>query len=186
MRSLLGIAALNFVVHGQERQGKPETTPPSTTMPCHPRLPAELLDYIVDFLDTAIALRHCCLVSKSWIPRARRHLFAIVEFYSPEHLRPWTTTFTDPSTSPACYTTFLTLSCPTVADGKRTDGLQPFPTPYRFDLLCGHFRDSTLVFVSMRSTKCTLVRRSTRSDFPGHRPLGSPKPSRCYLWVQLS
>jgi hypothetical protein len=55
-----------------------------STMP-NPYLPAELLDHVVDLLhDTEDALRSCCLVSKSWIPRTRRHLFADIEFYTAE------------------------------------------------------------------------------------------------------
>jgi hypothetical protein len=47
----------------------------------NPHLPAELLDHVVDHLhDTKLALRSCCLVSKSWIPRTRKHLFANINF----------------------------------------------------------------------------------------------------------
>ena len=43
----------------------------------HPHLPPELLDHIVDCLhDSEDALRACCLVSKPWISRTRKHLFA--------------------------------------------------------------------------------------------------------------
>ena len=48
-----------------------------------PYLPAELLDYIVDHLhDTKDALKSCGLLSKSWIPRTRRRLFANILFCS--------------------------------------------------------------------------------------------------------
>ena len=81
----------------------------------NPSLPAELLDRIVDFLyDSRSALKSCCLVSKSWIPRTRVHLFASVAFYTPESLRSWRKAFPDPSTSPACYTRLLTIHCPQV------------------------------------------------------------------------
>ncbi|KAF9644347.1 hypothetical protein BDM02DRAFT_3103092, partial [Thelephora ganbajun] len=47
----------------------------------HPYLPPETLDYIVDFLhDNRETLEQCCLVSKSWVPRARKHLFADIKF----------------------------------------------------------------------------------------------------------
>jgi len=76
-----------------------------------PRLPAELLDYIVDHLhDTEDALRNCCLVSKSWIPRTRKHLFAEVRFGGPGDLDAWEETF--PSTSPGRYTKTLTIDQP--------------------------------------------------------------------------
>jgi hypothetical protein len=89
-----------------------------TTM-TDPHLPTELLDHIVDILhDTKDALRNCCLVSKSWIPRTRRHLFADVALSTTKHLESWKQTFPDPSTSPAHYTNTLSIdcSCVTAAD----------------------------------------------------------------------
>ena len=74
-------------------------------------LPAELLDHIVDHLDTICALRSCCLVSKSWIPRARRHLFAKIKFDTRQKLHSWKRTFPDPLTSPACYANTLSIDC---------------------------------------------------------------------------
>jgi hypothetical protein len=83
----------------------------ATTMP-PPHLPAELLDHTVDHLhDARIALKSCCLVSKSWVPRTRKHLFAEVEFNS-QNLQSWKTTFPDPFISPACYTKDLVVRCP--------------------------------------------------------------------------
>ncbi|KAF9645264.1 hypothetical protein BDM02DRAFT_3073690, partial [Thelephora ganbajun] len=54
-----------------------------TTMssPHQSHLPPEILDYIVDLLhDEPETLKQCCLVSKSWVSRTRKHLFANVEF----------------------------------------------------------------------------------------------------------
>jgi hypothetical protein len=69
-----------------------------------PHLPAEMLDHIVDHLhNTQDALRNCCLVSKSWIPRTRTHLFADIRFRTSENLRSWKGAFPDPSTCPARY-----------------------------------------------------------------------------------
>ena len=84
------------------------------------RLPEELLDDIVDLLhDSGDTLKSCCLVSKLWIPRARKYLFATIKF-TPEDLQLWKTTFPDPSTSPACYTKALLLKFPlTVAAADR-------------------------------------------------------------------
>ena len=77
------------------------------------RLPAETLDRIVDHLhDTKNALRNSCLVSKSWVPRTRKHLFANIEFCAADSLEPWKKTFPDPSTSPARYAKFLFINCP--------------------------------------------------------------------------
>jgi hypothetical protein len=80
-----------------------------------PHLPAETLDYIIDYLhDTQDALRNCCLVSKSCVPRARKHLFASVSFRTIKHLESWKETFPDPSTSPARYAKALSIDCPKV------------------------------------------------------------------------
>ena len=69
-----------------------------------PYLPAELLDHIVDHLhDSQDALRNCCLVSISWIPRTRRHLFADIKLTGKKNLNSWKHLFPDPSTSPARY-----------------------------------------------------------------------------------
>jgi len=75
-----------------------------------PHLPQEILDYVVDFLhDKPEALKECCLVSRSWVPRTRMHLFAEVDFRTEEDLESWKKTFPDPSTSPGCYTRTLTV-----------------------------------------------------------------------------
>ena len=70
----------------------------------NPNLPVEILDYIADYLhDTNDALRNCCLISKSWISRTRKHLFANIKFHVVEDVRSWKKMFPDPSTSPARY-----------------------------------------------------------------------------------
>ena len=76
-----------------------------------PHLPPELLDHIVDLLhDKNHALKNCCLVSKSWIPRARKHLFATIAFSSVRSLQSWEALFPDPLSSPACYTHTLSVA----------------------------------------------------------------------------
>ena len=76
----------------------------------NPDLSAELLDHIVDLLhDDEEALKACCLVSKSWIPGARKHLFANVKLHPLARLQAWKNTFPNPSTSPACYTKTLVI-----------------------------------------------------------------------------
>ncbi|KAF9789288.1 hypothetical protein BJ322DRAFT_975360, partial [Thelephora terrestris] len=43
------------------------------------RLPQEITDYILDLLhDEPKTLRQCCLVSRSWTPRTRKHIFGTV------------------------------------------------------------------------------------------------------------
>ena len=72
-------------------------------------LPLELLDLIVDELrDESTALKTCCAVSKSWIPRTRKHLFAHIKLNTrSSHIERWKETFPDPSNSPARYTRSL-------------------------------------------------------------------------------
>jgi hypothetical protein len=73
-------------------------------------LPAEILDYIVSYLhDKQDTLGNCSLVSKSWVPRTRKHLFAVIDFTSPETLELWEEMFPDPSTSPARYAKTLAV-----------------------------------------------------------------------------
>ena len=82
----------------------------------NPRLPAEMLDHIVDHLhDKRWALKQCCLVSKSWIPRTRKHLFANLVFTTVGTLQSWKNTFPVPSTSPAGYVKSLFISGPQAA-----------------------------------------------------------------------
>ena len=83
-----------------------------TSTQMSPRLPPEIFDYIVDLLhDKSETLRNCCLASKSWVPRARTHLFAEVAFRSLDDLKAWKQTFPDPVNSPACCTRSLIIGC---------------------------------------------------------------------------
>ena len=78
---------------------------PNQTTMLTPHIPSELLDQIVSLLrNSKRALMDCCLVSKSWVPHTRRHLFAVIRFDTGERLRSWKDTFPDPSTFPARYT----------------------------------------------------------------------------------
>jgi hypothetical protein len=80
-----------------------------------PYLPSEILDLVTDNLsDEPSTLKACCLVSKSWVPRTRRHLFASVLLDSDPNestttLDRWVETFPDPSNSPARYTRNLII-----------------------------------------------------------------------------
>ena len=91
---------------------KADTSSPAETTMSTRCLPAELLDHVVDHLhDTEDALRNCCLVSKSWIPRTRKHLFINVRFRAEEYLESRKEAFPDPLTSPARYTETLRIDC---------------------------------------------------------------------------
>ena len=101
-----------------------------------PRLPAEILDHVVDHLHgTDEALRNCCLVSKSWIPRSRKHLFADIRLPTEESLRSWKETFPDPSISPARYAKTLSVRYPQVVAAAEADNwIRGFSRVVRFTM----------------------------------------------------
>ena len=75
-------------------------------------LPPEILDLIVDHLHgEPTTLRACCLISKSWVPRSRMHLFAHVKF-AYTSIESWMKAFPDPLNSPAHYARALTIHDP--------------------------------------------------------------------------
>ena len=78
----------------------------------HPRLPQEISDYVVDLLqDEHETLKQCRLISKSWIPRARMHIFRVIRFESPNDPAAWTKTFPDPANSPGSLARCLHVAC---------------------------------------------------------------------------
>jgi hypothetical protein len=78
-----------------------------------PPLPADILDHVADHLhDKPETLKQCCLVSKSWIPRTRKHLFADIKLGAIRGLWSWKRTFPDPLTSPARYAKTLFVGSP--------------------------------------------------------------------------
>lgn len=79
-------------------------------------LPPEIRDLIVDLLrDDPAALKACCVVSKSWVPRTQKHIFAHVGFFLQSHVELWKKTFPDPSNSPARYTRSLSVRGSSIA-----------------------------------------------------------------------
>jgi len=90
---------------------KPASNSSGTDSTMCSSLPPELLDLVVDHLHNKPAtLKACSLVSQSWVPRARRHIFAHVEFDGLQFtVQRWTEVFPDPSSSPAHYTRFLMI-----------------------------------------------------------------------------
>ena len=77
-----------------------------------PRIPQEIVDEILDRLATDFdfrSLQSCALVSKSWIPSCRRHLFHTVLFTSKDRAR-WLETFPVPEESPAHFVRDLHFS----------------------------------------------------------------------------
>ena len=105
------------------------------TIMSSPYLPPETLDYITDLLhDKPDALRKCCLVSKSWVPRTRKHLFINIKFLSAKDVQSWGEIFPDPSNSPAYHTHTLSV-CLTQAimevDAGAGSLIQTFPCVVR-------------------------------------------------------
>ena len=78
----------------------------------HPRLPQEIIDYIIDILQNERGtLEKCRLVSRSWVPRAQKHLFAVVRFESPADPTAWMKTFPDPANSLGYLASSLYIAC---------------------------------------------------------------------------
>ena len=78
------------------------------------RIPNEVLDEILKHLiaDSGScnnSLRSCSLVSKSWVPSCRRHLFHTIIF-TPRDVTRWLKTFPVPKESPAHYVKDLRFS----------------------------------------------------------------------------
>ena len=68
-----------------------------------PRIPQEIIDEILNRLaadSDRWSLRECALVSKSWLPSCRRHLFRAIHFNRADVDR-WLKTFPVPEESPA-------------------------------------------------------------------------------------
>ena len=80
------------------------------------RIPQELVDEILDHLstdpDSSLSLRSCVLVSKSWVPSCRRHLFYTIQF-TPRRIVRWFETFPVREESPAHLVRHLHLSVET-------------------------------------------------------------------------
>jgi len=92
----------------------------STPSPRNPRLHSRF---------SARRLKRCCLASKPWIPRTRKHLFAKVELRTENSLELWKKLFPDPSTSPAHFAKRLHIGCAqavTAADAEADGWLTGF------------------------------------------------------------
>ena len=68
-------------------------------------LPPEIFDPVVEQLHEGWeTLEACSVVSKPWVPRTRRYLFARVKFTNEPSVESWVEAFPDPSDSPAHHT----------------------------------------------------------------------------------
>ena len=95
----------------------------------NPHLPLEILDDIIDLLyNKPDALKRCCLVSKSWVPRTRKHLFARIELRSSSNLESWKKTFPDVANSPGYHARSLFACARLVAasDGEEGGWIRAF------------------------------------------------------------
>ena len=95
-----------------------------TTMSADPYFPLEIHDSIVDLLHgEPETIKQCCLVSKSWVPRTRKHLFGTVILGENHRLEIWKKTFPNPANSPAYHTHTLVIGCAhAVATGDAEEG----------------------------------------------------------------
>ena len=105
------------------------------------RLPPEISDSIVDLLhDEAQALKQCCLVSKSWVPRTRRHLFRRIQFEHYADVNAWKKAFPNPANSPAYYThslVFAPIEDITAADAEESSWIRAFSNVVRLEVSNG-------------------------------------------------
>ena len=142
----------------------------------NPHLPEELLDHIASLLyDERDELKNCCLVSKPWIPRTRKHLFARLGFHTPRNLQSWKNTFPDPSTSPARYTQNLFIDCPqavTAKDAEEDGWITAFTRVVHFelDIRKRNFNDPAVSLVPFHAFS-PIIRslRVTTNRFPPSR-----------------
>jgi hypothetical protein len=101
-----------------------------------PTLPQELIDHIIDLLHhNPKTLMDCCLVSKSWVPRTRTHLFARIRFGKKGEIKSWKKTFPDLTDSPACYARSLRIDAP--EDAEEFGCIQAFFRVEQMFVNCG-------------------------------------------------
>ena len=137
-------------------------------MPC--TLPPEMVDFIVDHLhDESAALKTCCVVAKSWIPRTRKHLFAHVDFYARKsHVERWKKTFLDPSNSPAHHTRSLSIYGSPAVTAEDTDvggWIRTFRNVIHLSLICREGHQAFLVsFHGLSPTVRSLHLSSTTTE----------------------
>jgi hypothetical protein len=140
-------------------------------------LPPEILDIIVDLLQNEPkTLKACCLVSKAWIYRSRRHLFNRVSFRSrSRHVRHWNETFPDPSNSPAHHTQTLFISLTSLITTEDVDALLAFSHVSRLNIDTTQWWNQPISFVPLHGFPPTI--RSLHLSF------SSPQSSEIFGFV---
>jgi len=113
-------------------------------------LPPEIFDEIVDLLySEREVLKQCCLVSRSWIPRARKYLFADINFIDEDDIKAWRKRFPDPTRSPAHHTRKMKIHCAevvTAEDVQEGAWLQTFSSVVWLELRTGLTSFNELTF----------------------------------------
>jgi len=90
----------------------PKSHQSPSSSPMSYSLPPEIFDLVINHLhDDPATLKSCCIISKSWVPQTRRHIFAHVEFNSSgPHVELWKKAFPDPSNSPTHHTCTISIN----------------------------------------------------------------------------
>ena len=115
-------------------------------------LPPEILGLIIDHLhDNQATLRVCCLVSKSWVPWVRGHLFVRIEFCTVDRpFQLWSKAFPEPDNSPAHHTRSLSirrLHASTLEDSDASRGIRAFHRLETLDIRTMGLYDRHVSFV---------------------------------------
>ena len=154
--------SLSVIALSLERMGskpsKERRRPTPTAIPQDPRIPSEILDEILNHLiaDSSSrddSLRSCSLVSKSWVPSCRRHLFHTIIFSS-GNIAKWLKTFPVPQESPAHYVKNLRFPL-----GGH------YGAPEKFSKHTPWFTNVERMTLTMNTTSS-----SSRTSFPGRLP----------------
>ena len=164
-------------------------------------LPPEILDCVIDLLhNESDALKQCCLVSKSWVPRARNYLFADIKLQSAGELGSWKKTFQDIENSPAHHARALFVGCAhlvTASDGgwlRAFSGIKSLGLDGHIERL-RDLRDSEISLAPFRKLSPTLKSLRMRSallpfrglsDFICSFPLLEDLALAGYQYMQLN
>ena len=99
-------------------------------------LPQEILDLIVDHLHhEPSALKACCLASREWVQRARKHLFVHIEFDALTcPVSRWLETFPDPTNSPAHNARALSIRYSKYLSVQDIETFPTFPNAIHFNV----------------------------------------------------
>ena len=133
-------------------------------------LPSEIIGLIIEHLhDSHAMLRACCLVSKSWVPWARGHLFARVEFCTADRpIQLWSKAFPDPANSPAHHTRSLSirrLNTSALEDSDVSRGVRAFRRLETLDVRTMWVGDHGVSFIPFRGLSPTLKSLSLSYTF---------------------